>query len=157
MFENRFSHDEAALTPADLDHLEFAIGKKLPTSFRNHYLKYNGGMPARGYWVGEDDFDPIEVAAFKPITIGDSTVLSTYQLMLKKQVLPAHLLPFANDWGGNFFCLNLDTGAVSYFTTDNFDSDLSPEENQARSERPLCSDFQRFVQGLVDEEDVDEE
>ncbi|MGN8274941.1 SMI1/KNR4 family protein [Pseudomonas sp. SMN5] len=69
MFENRFSHDEAALTPADLDHLEFAIGKKLPTSFRNHYLKYNGGMPARGYWVGEDDFEPIEVAAFKPIPL----------------------------------------------------------------------------------------
>ncbi|MGN8274940.1 SMI1/KNR4 family protein [Pseudomonas sp. SMN5] len=84
-------------------------------------------------------------------------MLSTYQLMLKNQVLPAHLLPFANDWGGNFFCLNLDTGAVSYFTTDNFDSDLSPEENQARSERPLCSDFLRFVQGLVDEEDVGEE
>ena len=52
------------------------------------------------------------MAAFKPITGGDSTLLSTYQLMLKKQVLPAHLLPFANDWGGNFFCLNLDTGPL---------------------------------------------
>ncbi|MGO4322974.1 SMI1/KNR4 family protein [Pseudomonas sp. KB_12] len=157
MLENTFSDDEAAITPADLDLLESAIGKKLPTPFRNHYLKYNGGVPERTYWVGDDFDEPLEVAAFKPIAGADSTVLSTYQLMLKKQVLPVHLLPFANDWGGNFFCLNLDTEVVSYFTTDSFDSDLSPEENQAQSEKLVCSNFLRFVQGLIDEEDLDEE
>lgn len=157
MLENTFSNAKAAITQADLDLLESAIGKKLPTPFRNHYLKYNGGVPERTYWVGDDFDEPLEVAAFKPIAGGDSTVLSTYQLMLKKQVLPAHLLPFANDWGGNFFCLNLDTEAVSYFTTDSFDSDLSPEENQAQSEKLICSNFLRFVQGLNDEEDLDEE
>nr|WP_232916696.1 SMI1/KNR4 family protein [Pseudomonas corrugata] len=157
VLENAFSGGEAALTPADLDQLESMIGKKLPAPFRNHYLKYNGGMPERAYWVSEDFFYPIEVATFKPIAHGESTVLFTYQLMLKKQVLPAHLLPFANDWGGNFFCLNLDTEAVSYFTTDSFDSDLSPEENQAQSEKLVCSNFLRFVQGLIDEEDLDEE
>ncbi|PQP03546.1 SMI1/KNR4 family protein [Pseudomonas frederiksbergensis] len=157
MLENTFSNDEATITPADLDHLESAIGKKLPTPFRNHYLKYNGGIPERAYWVSEDFFDPIEVASFRPITYGEPTLLSTYQLMLKKQVLPAHLLPFADDLGGNFFCLNLDSGAISYFTTDTFDSDLSPEENQAESEKPICSNFLRFVQGLIDEDDVDEE
>jgi len=157
MLENKLSNNEAAITPADLDHLESAIGKKLPTPFKNHYLKYNGGVPERTYWVSEDFDEALEVAAFKPITGGDSTLLSTYQLMLKKQVLPAQLLPFANDWGGNFFCLNLDTEAVSYFTTDSFDSDLSPEENQAQSEKLVCSNFLRFVQGLIDEEDLDEE
>lgn len=54
MLENTFSNDEAAITPADLDHLECAIGKKLPTPFKNHYLKYNGGVPERTYWVSED-------------------------------------------------------------------------------------------------------
>ncbi|MFD2882367.1 SMI1/KNR4 family protein [Pseudomonas lini] len=54
MLENTFSNDEAAITPADLDHLESVIGKKLPTPFRNHYLKYNGGVPERTYWVSED-------------------------------------------------------------------------------------------------------
>ncbi|WP_347928394.1 SMI1/KNR4 family protein [Pseudomonas helvetica] len=157
MIENKFSDDETAIISADLDHLESTIGKKLPPHFRNHYLKYNGGMPERAYWVSEDFFDPIEVASFRPITYGEPTLLSTYQLMLKKQVLPAHLLPFADDLGGNFFCLNLDSGAISYFTTDTFDSDLSPEENQAESEKPICSNFLRFVQGLIDEDDVDEE
>lgn len=157
MLENKFLDHETAITSMDLDHLESVIGKRLPAPFRNHYLKYNGGMPERAYWISEDFFDPIEVATFKPIAHGESTVLSTYQLMLKKQVLPAHLLPFANDWGGNFFCLNLDTEAVSYFTTDSFDSDLSPEENQAQSEKLVCSNFLRFVQGLIDEEDLDEE
>ncbi|ALI01330.1 SMI1/KNR4 family protein [Pseudomonas sp. FW306-02-F02-AA] len=157
MLENKFSDYEKAITPANLDQLESVIGKKLPAPFRNHYLKYNGGMPERAYWVSEDFFDPIEVASFRPITYGEPTLLSTYQLMLKKQVLPAHLLPFADDLGGNFFCLNLDSGAISYFTTDTFDSDLSPEENQAESEKPICSNFLRFVQGLIDEDDVDEE
>ena len=157
MFENAFSDDNAAITSADLDHLESAIGKKLPTPFRNHYLKYNGGVPERAYWISEDFFDPIEVASFRSIAYGEPTLLSTYQMMLEKQVLPAHLLPFANDWGGNFFCLNLDTEAVSYFTTDSFDSDLSPEENQAQSEKLVCSNFLRFVQGLIDEDDLNEE
>jgi len=85
MLENTFSNDEAAITPADLDHLESAIGKKLPTPFRNHYLLYNGGVPERTYWVSEDFDEPLEVAAFKPITGGDSTLLSTYQLMLKNR------------------------------------------------------------------------
>lgn len=157
MIENKFSGSSSAITAADLDHLESAIGKALPPPFRNHYLKYNGGTPERTYWQDEDFEEPIEVSVFKPISEGESTVLSTYQLMLKKKVIPAHLLPFANDWGGNFFCLNLDTGAVSYFTTDTFDSDLSPEENHAEAERPVCSNFLRFVQGLIDEADVDDE
>jgi hypothetical protein len=157
MVENTFSDDETAITPAHLDHLESAIGKKLPSPFRNHYLKYNGGIPERTYWLSEDFDEPLEVAAFKPIGGDSSSLLSTYQSMLKKQVIPAHLLPFANDWGGNFFCLNLDSGSISYFTTDSFDSDLSPEENQARSEKHVCSNFIRFVQELINEEDVDEE
>ncbi|CAH0186130.1 SMI1/KNR4 family protein [Pseudomonas mediterranea] len=156
MLENKFSDCETAITSTDLDHLETIIGKKLPVTFRNHYLKYNGGMPERAYWVSEDFYDPIEVASFRPIAYGEPTLLSTYQLMLKKQVLPTHLLPFADDLGGNFFCLNLDSGAISYFTTDTFDSDLSPEENQAESEKLVCSNFLRFVQGLIDEEDLDE-
>ncbi|WP_030140899.1 SMI1/KNR4 family protein [Pseudomonas fluorescens] len=157
MLENKFPDPETAVTSMDLDRLESIIGKRLPAPFRSHYLKYNGGVPERTYWLGDDFDEPLEVAAFKPIAGSDSTVLCTYQLMLKKQLLPANLLPFANDWGGNFFCLNLDTEAVSYFTTDSFDSGRSPEENQTHSERPVCSNFLRFVQGLIHEDDLDEE
>lgn len=156
MIENAFSNCEAAVTAADLDHVESVVGRKLPAAFRDHYLQYNGGMPERTYWVDEaSGYEPSEVAAFKPIAHAEHTLLSTYRLMLKKQVLPARLLPFANDWGGNFFCLDLDTGAVRYFTVDTFDGDLSPEQNQDASERPVCPDFRRFVQGLVAEDDLD--
>ena len=156
MIENKFLNSKSAITAADLDHLESIIGKKLPLPFRIHYLKYNGGTPERTYWQSEDFEGPVEVSVFKSIVDSESTVLSTYQLMLKKKVLPPHLLPFANDWGGNFFCLNLDTGAISYFTIDAFDSDRSPEENHAESETPVCSNFLRFVQGLIDEDRSDE-
>ncbi|WP_338522070.1 SMI1/KNR4 family protein [Pseudomonas batumici] len=157
MIENTFSNDEAAISPADLDHLESVIRKKLPAPFRDHYLRYNGGVPEQTYWLSDAFDEPLEVAAFKPLANASSTLLSTYQSMVKKQVVPAYLLPFANDWGGNFFCLNLDSGAISYFTTDSFDSDLSPGENQVRAEKPVCSNFTRFVQGLIDEESLDEE
>ena len=157
MIENTFSNDEAAISPSDLDNLESVIGKKLPAPFRDHYLRYNGGVPERTYWLSEAFDEPLEVAAFKPLANASATLLSNYQSMLQKQVIPAHLLPFANDWGGNFFCLNLDSGAISYFTTDSFDSDLGPDENQVRAEKLVCSNFTRFVQGLIDEEDLDEE
>ncbi len=74
--------------------------------------------------------------------------------MRDKQVIPENLLPFANDWGGNYFCLNVDSGLVSYFTTDNFYAELSFEENQKKSETVICSSFTNFVQGLVHEEDL---
>lgn len=84
MIENKCSGSSSAITEADLVRLESAIGKKLPTPFRNHYLKYNGGIPERTYWQTEDFGDPVETSVFKPISDGESTVLSTYQLMLKK-------------------------------------------------------------------------
>ncbi|NWB96080.1 SMI1/KNR4 family protein [Pseudomonas gingeri] len=157
MIENTFSNDEAAISPADLDNLESVIGKKLPVAFRTHYLRYNGGVPERTYWLSDAFDGPLEVAAFKPLASASANLLSTYQSMLKKHVIPAHLLPFANDWGGNFFCLNIDSEAISYFTTDSFDSDLSPDENWVSSEKPICSNLTRFVQGLIDEEDLDNE
>jgi cell wall assembly regulator SMI1 len=86
MIENKFSGSSSAITAADLDHLESTIGKTLPPPFRNHYLKYNGGTPERTYWQDEDFEEPVEVSVFKPISDGESTVLSTYQLMLEKKL-----------------------------------------------------------------------
>jgi hypothetical protein len=156
MEENIFSNTESAIGSLDLDNLERLIRKKLPASFRDHYLKYNGGIPERTYWFSETDAEPIEVSVFKPISSAQSSLQSTYQSMLSKQVIPARLLPFANDWGGNYFCLDLDSGAISYFTVDNFYDELSAEGNQQKSETVICPDFSSFVQGLIGEEDVDE-
>lgn len=156
MEENVFSNTESAIDSSDLDNLEISIRKKLPAPFRDHYLKYNGGIPERTYWLNETDAEPIEISVFKPISNTPSSLLSTYQSMLSKQVIPARLLPFANDWGGNYFCLDLDSGTISYFTADNFYAELNAEENQRKSETVICPDFSSFVQGLIGEEDIDE-
>ncbi|HBZ95236.1 MULTISPECIES: SMI1/KNR4 family protein [unclassified Pseudomonas] len=154
MNENIFSNTEASVDLAQLNSFEAKVGKKLPDEFRTHYLKYNGGVPDRTYWVGAEIEEPLEVASFKPISDSPSNLLSTYLSMRDKQVIPENLLPFANDWGGNYFCLNVDSGLVSYFTTDNFYAELSFEENQKKSETVICSSFTNFVQGLVHEEDL---
>ncbi|WP_306353328.1 SMI1/KNR4 family protein [Flavobacterium sp. '19STA2R22 D10 B1'] len=159
--ENVFFDCEEAIHTTDIDYLEKEIGYELPASFRVHYLKYNGGIPERTYCYNETMFEPMEIAAFKAMAKeNDSSVpsiLSTYKLMLEKQVIPIHLLPFANDWGGNFFCLNLITGAISFFATDSFYEELSPAENQAKAEVQVGTNFGSFIIELIDENEFEEE
>ncbi len=42
---NQFHNCASAISDSDLDAIEANLGRKLPKSFRNHYLKYNGGQP----------------------------------------------------------------------------------------------------------------
>ena len=74
--------------------------------------------------------------------------------MLDREVIPRNLLPFANDWGGNFFCLNLDNYSIVYFATDSFDEDLTMQENHIKIQRYLTNSFSNFVDGLVTEESL---
>lgn len=69
-------------------------------------------------------------------------------------MIPRNLLPFANDWGGNFFCLNLDNYSIVYFATDSFDEDLTMQENHIKLQRYLTNSFPNFVDGLVTEESL---
>ncbi|WP_335337698.1 MULTISPECIES: SMI1/KNR4 family protein [Pseudomonas] len=58
--------DEAANSPVDIDNLESTFGKKLSPSFRDHYLKYNGGIPGRTYWLGGAFDEPLGLPPSSP-------------------------------------------------------------------------------------------
>jgi hypothetical protein len=45
----------------------------LPDDFISHYLQFNGGIPEKSWWDGDEDFEPIEVAAFKPFIYNSQT------------------------------------------------------------------------------------
>jgi cell wall assembly regulator SMI1 len=160
MAHNSFTNLAQPINGGDLKALEKAIGASLPASFKTHYLKYNGGLPENTYWLEPDTGEDFEVAEFKSISVsGDDntpSILSTYKSMIQKNVLPPRLLPFANDWGGNFFCLDTETEAVKFFATDSFDPERSMVENQKHAERYLCSDFDKFVENLINEEDLED-
>ena len=155
-----FSQCGKPLKPSDLDRLENTLSYRFPPTFREHYLAFNGGVPSKAYWVSDTGDEPMEVAAFREVagesvsTKGD--VLASYNSLVERSVLPEHLLPFANDWGGNLFCLNMSNGQVTFYALDSFDPDLGFEENQRHAETTLCSSFGEFAAGLVSEDDIEE-
>ena len=145
----------------EIRHFEGIIGYFLPESFKDFYLNSNGGIPCKGWWDGTDDYDAVRVKKFKPLAGSrhveehDTAFMENcYLAMVKRNVIPKRLLPFAIDVGGNFFCFDLIEGNVCYYTTDSFDSDASIAVNQAKACRWLEKSFQDFIQNLKDEDDI---
>ncbi|HDR2520356.1 TPA: SMI1/KNR4 family protein, partial [Enterobacter ludwigii] len=111
---NNFKKCEKKIGRADIYKTESKLSITLPDDFVSHYLQFNGGIPEKSWWDGGEGFEPVEVAGFKPFVYNTQTnddprslIDGCYISMLDREVIPRNLLPFANDWGGNFFCLNL--------------------------------------------------
>ncbi|MNR21585.1 hypothetical protein D3C85_1384950 [compost metagenome] len=68
--------------------------------------------------------------------------------MCERQVIPHTLLPFAVDDGGNFFCLDLLSGAVMFYAVDTFRSDVSMAANQVAAQKIIATSFEGFIEGL---------
>ncbi|MBK1517717.1 SMI1/KNR4 family protein [Enterobacter ludwigii] len=158
---NNFKKCEKKIGRADIYKTESKLSITLPDDFVSHYLQFNGGIPEKSWWDGGEGFEPVEVAGFKPFVYNTQTnddprslIDGCYISMLDREVIPRNLLPFANDWGGNFFCLNLDNYSIVYFVTDSFDKDLTMQENHIKLQRYLTNSFSHFVEGLVTEESL---
>ena len=158
---NNFKKCEKKIGRADIYKTESKLSITLPDDFVSHYLQFNGGIPEKSWWDGGEGFEPVEVAGFKPFFYNTQTnddprslIDGCYISMLDREVIPRNLLPFANDWGGNFFCLNLDNYSIVYFATDSFDKDLTMQENHIKLQRYLTNSFSHFVEGLVTEESL---
>jgi cell wall assembly regulator SMI1 len=136
------------LTSADLDAVEGLLGVVLPADLRAHYLRWNGGVPVAACWVVDDEV-VAEIAEFRPMRYGDGepydTVEDWYAAFVREGHLPAGVLPFAHDWGGAAFCLDLTTQDVELHR---FDTDVAPV-------RVLTRGFATFLAGLVPAEAPD--
>lgn len=134
------------LTVADLDEVERAIGIALPPSLRAHYARYNGGTPERATFIaasGDDfDFGPFSTMRWRQ---HPHQVLfeETYRrIVLQEALVPAWLVPFAIDGGGNFFCMDRGDEAIHYVPMD------VPGEPDA-GER-IAESLVALVEGMVD-------
>lgn len=160
MSRNTFEDCAAPLSETDILNFEKQLGATLPAAFKQHYLKFNGGKAKNTYWIDAANNEPMEISYFKSISAPKESnpvsVLSSYESMVKKNVIPKRLLPFATDLGGNFFCIDLETGAVVFFATDSFDPEISLEDNQKHAEQKLCPSFEKFIADLISEDDIDE-
>jgi len=150
------------ISDADIEALEAQIGIKFPVRFRAIYQAYNGGSPVREFLVSDEDFEPVRVEDFKSISsvgAGDANetkyIGGCYEVMREANIVPSHLVPFANDEAGNFICLEIGAGRVIYFAVDTFQADLDMHLNHINAQRVMSSSFGDFIDSLVDEEDVD--
>jgi len=161
--KNIFHDCDRELTLDDIKYIEDKISYSFPIEFISHYLEFNGGIPERSWWDdSKDTFEPIEVSRFKSIKYNKmskdsplSLIDGCYISMVNKEVIPSNLIPFANDWGGNFFCIDKNNGNIIFYATDSFDEELTMKENHRKAQRFLTLTFDEFKSNLVTENELD--
>src|ERR1700730_4032622 len=99
-----FKHSSAPLLASDLDQVERQFGFAFPSALRDLYLRYNGGRPDKDRFV--DDSGACIVAEFLAIKHGKASLTLEATMLRVRHLLPDHLVPFAVDQGGNFFCFS---------------------------------------------------
>jgi hypothetical protein len=112
------------LSEADIASFEERIGHRLPEPYRRFLLKNNGGRPPMG--VSTIDIDqlpgsPTDVGDFFGISDPPVSCDIEWNIHALENRISSHLLPIADDSGGNIFCISLsqpDFGAVVYCDFD---------------------------------------
>jgi len=128
--ENVFFNEKEAVTGSELEEVEERFGFRFPPALRNHFLLHNGGEPRRHVLrLGER---LLVVHAFLPVKHGPKGCLfedTCRRLRVERKVFPEHLVPFAVDPGGDYFCFsvrNEDEGAIYHFI-----GEYLPDEDRA--------------------------
>lgn len=151
---NGFDYSENSVSADEIDQAENEMGLKIPLSLRSHFLQCNGGVPKKSWWES-DEWEPLSVGEFMPIKYpidSDTTLEKTYIRTAKKNILPEDFVPFATDWGGNFFCIDA-VGAIFFYAMDAWSGSCSLEENKRNATRFLCGNLPDFIDGLKAEDE----
>ena len=154
--ENEFTDCEQPLTEDDIQAAAEQLGAELPHAFRLHYLHYNGGTPRLSLFVNDEiDYDDIEISQFIPIRyareFADDPEFTLEGRALMHWVageVPNTLIPFAMDWGGNYICLEKDSGRIVYYVRDVWRDHLSTEANFAANSTIIAESFGGFLAHL---------
>jgi SMI1/KNR4 family protein SUKH-1 len=139
---NEFINQQRSISESELSELERLTGYQLPLDFKEHYLLFNGGEPEHCLYMLNGD--PIVIQEFLPIAYGlvGSTVDAHFrELALEDKIIPPNLLPFARDPGGDFYCLEMQSGRVIVFRAEYF-----PELSECTVE--IAGSMTEFLNGL---------
>lgn len=135
----------------------------LPNDFIEHYLKWNGGYPNKSLFFNEAiDFDEIEIKDFIPFLYAkdfqddpDFTLEGRVKEEWENNEVPKYFLPFALDWGGNYFCLHLEDHCIYYYVRDEWSDNLSIEKNFINNSTIISNSFKDFISFLEENPDDD--
>jgi cell wall assembly regulator SMI1 len=145
-----FQKTSKQITKEEIGQIEQDLGIKIPKDFVEHYLKNNGGVSNKRYFYSEESDIEIEIQVFSPIkhkTTG-RTIEEKYLLFKQKSELMSDYLPFANDYGANQICVNLNNGEVCIVWMDQ-------GEITEKCITFLAKDFKIFLASMS-EESIDE-
>ncbi|TKI50954.1 SMI1/KNR4 family protein [Lysinibacillus mangiferihumi] len=139
------------LTQKDLEEVEILLNLQLPLELKEHYLQYNGGVPNNPCFFEENSGLETRVHVFLPLKFNNNlgyTLEKGFLDFKSKKIIPEKYLPFANDAGGNVFCINLDSKEIVLVYLD-----LGEVTN--RCIKFLANSFTEFINNL--EECLDDE
>ncbi len=149
-----FERSAPKLTQDDIAQAEKTMHVTLPPQLVTHYLHHNGGVPSKAYILNNDTGEYSEISVFSPLYYklqdsDGSTIEETYNDFKKRNSIPENYLPFAQDWGGNLFCVALESQRIVYILMDmgDFTEDFVSG---------IALNFDTFLTALVSEEDAEE-
>jgi len=142
-----FTETEQPLTSNDLAKVELAFGFSFPADFRDHYLRHNGGRPQKSLFKKDDTV--FVVSEFLPIKYGNMLFEDCFRdLKIEREVLPEHLVGFAVDPGGDYYCFSVrdnDYGSIWIYRGEHSDD---PE----RAVEYLAPSLTKFLESMEPDE-----
>jgi len=145
---NNFLEIAPSVSMEELDASIERLNIKLPQSFKEHYVTFNGGYTFRRFFMWPDEsrtrIDHFFLILHKKFT----SLEEAYEdLFVSENILPKGFLPFAVDDGANFFCLCLlpeDYNSVFYAAMYNYNP-----ENSSDYLTKISPSFEDFIDELV--------
>lgn len=119
--ENTFLRAKEPINLTNITEFEQEYKVLLPANYKELLLMYNGGAPARGVFVANQE-KSFFIQIFYSLKYGENTlerVLNSTQVW--EQVIPTDLLPIACDHFGNDYCISLsdnDYGKIHIWLHD---------------------------------------
>jgi len=143
MSDLNFRDCAAQINNDDLDAAEVSMGVILPSKLREHYLLQNGGVPDKTCYPFEGDL--YSVRWFFPIKYGvpTRTLEATYARVA--DAIPAGLIPFTNDGGGNLYCYSVKQPTMHSICY--WDHEMSDEPDEAIT--VLAPSLKAFLEALI--------
>ncbi len=151
MAEINLKNSSSFLTREDIGIIEKELKIIIPKEMQDFYLKFNGGIPNRKYFFVPQYVDNLKIRFFKFFKFENSkslTIEESYNNGIKRGFLYQNLIPFANDDGGNYFCIN-NEGKTFYYAIDAWTDSLTNEENIKENLILLANSFNEFIDKLT--------
>jgi hypothetical protein len=147
MYNNDFIETEPGISDQDIDNVEHAYSFVFPKQFRDHYLRYNGGSPNK-YLFKRDDVIFV-VHQFLPIRYGRHRFEESFRnLKVEASILPADLVPFGMDPGGDYYCFS--TGPKQYGSIWMYRGEY---DDPASAREKLADSLVEFIERMEADED----